>query len=297
MEPQEEDDVIPTEGPFQCEICFEVSESKPDFVDHIKSFHIHVVDKSVLESLESQVRDEFLKSDLKTSLYKRKKSKDFIIKRDFLYCHQCSYYTDRSYTYLNRHFKSVHLNIQIKCNECEYKCKKPETLGDHKRLCHGDSELKCKFETCKMSFKTYAALGEHKSMVHDGISYSCKECEKYFSRNSTLKKHINYKHLKIPRPHLPQNFRCTLCSFKSCKESTLDKHIENFHVNKISFKCDECEFEFKHRKSLTRHKRLNKHIKSSDVKKTIYNCDSCEVFYEHRNSLARHKRLSHTNKK
>ena len=43
-------------GPFQCEICKEVSATKQMFVTHIKTRHRHSVDPEVLRSLELDLR-------------------------------------------------------------------------------------------------------------------------------------------------------------------------------------------------------------------------------------------------
>jgi hypothetical protein len=56
---EEEDDVeevFPTIGPYQCEICQVITDTKAEFVAHIKAKHRDVVDEEVLKSLESDIR-------------------------------------------------------------------------------------------------------------------------------------------------------------------------------------------------------------------------------------------------
>ena len=57
-EPVEDDteEVFPTIGPYQCEICQMITDTKADFVGHIKAKHRDVVDEEVLNSLESDIR-------------------------------------------------------------------------------------------------------------------------------------------------------------------------------------------------------------------------------------------------
>eukprot|EP00093_Oithona_nana_P002261 02261.XXX_4252_2358_1 [CDS] Oithona nana genome sequencing. len=57
-EPVEDDteEVFPTIGPYQCEICQMITDTKVDFVAHIKAKHRDVVDDEVLLSLESDIR-------------------------------------------------------------------------------------------------------------------------------------------------------------------------------------------------------------------------------------------------
>lgn len=50
------DEVFPSIGPYQCEICQAITDTKAEFVGHIKQFHRDVVDEEVLRSLESDLR-------------------------------------------------------------------------------------------------------------------------------------------------------------------------------------------------------------------------------------------------
>ena len=50
------EEIFPAVGPYQCEICQKITDTKQDFVDHIKKFHINVVDGEVLKSLESDLK-------------------------------------------------------------------------------------------------------------------------------------------------------------------------------------------------------------------------------------------------
>jgi hypothetical protein len=59
VEPGEDEDmeeVFPTIGPYQCEICQIITDTKVEFVDHIESKHADVVDEEVLLSLKSDIR-------------------------------------------------------------------------------------------------------------------------------------------------------------------------------------------------------------------------------------------------
>lgn len=50
-----EEEIFPSLGPYQCEICQQITETKQEFVAHIKSLHRDIVDESVLWSLESDL--------------------------------------------------------------------------------------------------------------------------------------------------------------------------------------------------------------------------------------------------
>ena len=63
---EEDDDleeIFPTIGPYQCEICQKITDTKQDFVDHIKKYHLNVVDEEVLKSLESDLRKNKIKAE------------------------------------------------------------------------------------------------------------------------------------------------------------------------------------------------------------------------------------------
>jgi len=55
-EDEDMEEIFPAVGPYQCEICQKITDTKQEFVDHIKNYHIHVVDEEVLRSLESDLR-------------------------------------------------------------------------------------------------------------------------------------------------------------------------------------------------------------------------------------------------
>ena len=91
LQPQSDSDesqeVFPAVGPFQCEMCQEISGTKQDFVNHIKANHRDFIDPEVLGSLESDLKirekkilkkrekslAEMIKSE-KSSVVKKKKS-------------------------------------------------------------------------------------------------------------------------------------------------------------------------------------------------------------------------------
>ena len=53
---EEGQEVFPAVGPFQCEMCQEISGTKQDFVNHIKANHSDFIDPQILLSLESDLR-------------------------------------------------------------------------------------------------------------------------------------------------------------------------------------------------------------------------------------------------
>merc|ERR1711971_979134 len=55
-EEESEAEMFPSFGPYQCEICQAIIETKQEFVKHIKTLHRGMVDKAVLQSLELDLK-------------------------------------------------------------------------------------------------------------------------------------------------------------------------------------------------------------------------------------------------
>merc|ERR1711971_71798 len=55
-EEESEAEMFPSFGPYQCEICQAIIETKQEFVKHIKTLHRGMVDKEVLQSLELDLK-------------------------------------------------------------------------------------------------------------------------------------------------------------------------------------------------------------------------------------------------
>ena len=71
------EEIFPAVGPYQCEICQKITDTKQDFVDHIKKFHINVVDDEVLKSLESDLKKSRKKAAKQATLQNGTGSKNF----------------------------------------------------------------------------------------------------------------------------------------------------------------------------------------------------------------------------
>lgn len=59
-------EVFPSVGPYQCEICQNITNRKLDFVNHIKAKHRNMIDPGVLRTLESDLRKRNKKMMKKT---------------------------------------------------------------------------------------------------------------------------------------------------------------------------------------------------------------------------------------
>ena len=54
--------MFPSIGPYQCEICQNITQTKKEFVEHIKAKHRKIVDEEVLRSLEKDLQKSLRKA-------------------------------------------------------------------------------------------------------------------------------------------------------------------------------------------------------------------------------------------
>ena len=126
--------------------------------------------------------------------------------------HQCnlcnkSYVSSRA---LKNHIKYFHeqqqRNIQtVNCSYCN-KAFRPDNLKKHIMCVHQGirPRLKCEFVNCGKIYESHRGLASHVKRFHQGIKeekiHKCNWCNKYFTRYSTVKKHIAEIHLTSSVP-------------------------------------------------------------------------------------------------
>ena len=109
---------------------------------------------------------------------------------------------------LNRQFISkCKLDWHLKCHKRQFKCtfegcgksfKQKQHLKNH-LLTHSDFDrpFSCNYKGCGKAFKSISHLKDHTQSIHMKLKpFSCCFCTKYFSRNSSLKYHIQQTHSK-----------------------------------------------------------------------------------------------------
>ena len=113
--------------------------------------------------------------------------------------------------------------------------------------------------------------------------FECKECDKKFSVNSKLKRHINSVHLKI---------KDNICEYENCdykfsENFHLKEHIERVHLNIKNFKCKECDFTFYANGD------LQQHIKQVHLKIKDFQCEYCDFKCSSKGNLNQHIKMVH----
>ncbi|CAG9539151.1 unnamed protein product [Cercopithifilaria johnstoni] len=110
-------------------------------------------------------------------------------------------------------------------------------------------------------------------LTHNNIRpFKCEQCGKNFTRNHSLKKHVN---------------------IHKCSSEKLYSTSSNLNRNKSThdevrrFKCEICDKAFKGRHCLMRHMKTHTDEKTEK-------CNLCDKAFKHRSALQRHK-LTHEN--
>lgn len=104
--------------------------------------------------------------------------------------------------------------------------------------------------------------------------YRCDECDKTFTRDTSLIVH-KQRHAGV------KPWTCEYCEFTCTTKGELESH-RRIHTREISYKCDECDAAYTHKNSLVIHKRTHTCEKP-------FSCDECEAAFGDSSSLAQHK--------
>ncbi len=146
--------------------------------------------------------------------------------------------------------------------------------------------------------------------------FACDKCDKKFTRNGILAKHMNAKHLGIRykcdfnqckfesndrlrlKTHklLHLGIKKCLCEWPGCESrfattSNLNKHVKMVHMNERQFKCDwnQCYEEF------LRYDLLETHINKVHQNLRPFQCHKCDKSYKSQKILNNHLKNVHEN--
>ena len=164
------------------------------------------------------------------------------------------------------------------CNVCHKSFKRKVALDDHVKI--HKKTFQC--ETCGAYFSHATSLKAHIDFKHLGKYVECKECGKKLSRNMTLLKHVRLVHRKI------KPFICSVCGFTCAARKELNEHVR-IHTGEKPYQCQYCPSKFARRDYLKQHVRTHTGEKP-------YMCDDCGQRFTCRNSLGLHRRNRHRDK-
>ena len=194
---------------------------------------------------------------------------------------------------LLRHIRMIHENQRssyyltskdkIKCQYCDQKINKSNMVS-HIKVSH-TKENNC--QSCQKSFRSKGALGKHMQMCLTGNKPKCSLCNKAFSCEETLIRHIKMKHEnEFPSWYSKgsKKIKCQYCE-KEISGWYFPTHI-NMHQKDLNEKdCEFCVRSFQSIESLRNHVKVNHGEKSK--------CVYCGKLYLHRDSLFSHIKEYH----
>lgn len=139
------------------------------------------------------------------------------------------------------------LQHEVVCDVCKFKTIHQSSLRRHRKI-HDSKPYRC--QTCKSLFKT-----ENEFQVHEcflDIKFKCKYCEKPFGTSSNFHRHMK-NHFKdhkenmstVQRPKGRTYYKCDQCLFKTKCRKSLAKHKNHKHIerNKKNMICEFCTYE------------------------------------------------------
>jgi KRAB domain-containing zinc finger protein len=177
----------------------------------------------------------------------------------------------------------------IKCQFCDVTLSHKSALVRHEMLVHAIEEVPAREYTlkCSMSPKTFEnQKGRNANEQQINLKrtlFSCVICEKQFTRNSQVYRHMRVVHEKV------RDFNCEKCAQSFTCKRDLTKHFETVHLKLRPFQCAECNKGFYLMTKLLVHVKLV-HEKA----KPVIICNTCEKSFPTKKLLGRHRRDYHS---
>ena len=215
-------------------------------------------------------------------------------------CAECGKEFVQNHT-LQKHVLLAHSSgRRFQCEKCDVRFSDEASLSKHERA--HDEGLQC--SECGKWFTHKRSLGRHMMMHNtekvfsandaekmyrttaekkpDRIMFKCDECDKAFSTENQLMRHVTAKH-SGEKP-----YACDLCggdkAFRT--SSKLKCHVRQVHSEARPFKCGTCGSAYKQKNE------LNRHMKSHSEERP-YLCTECPWQFREQSMLRRHM-LTHS---
>ena len=178
------------------------------------------------------------------------------------------------------HVESVHGTWMYKCGFCKELFKKESEVKIHIGVVHKGTRKRpigrdMNPKVCPLCGKSYRRLQRHMIGVHEkrDLKLPCPHCDKTARDPYTLKKHIEWHHVKDP---------CPDCG-KILSRADLRRHSKQWHEAERAFKCTHCP------KSFTNSKALRDHINTHTGEKP-YKCKYCTACFASHGTHATHQK-------
>ena len=251
---------------FPCESCGKIFDNQKTLAEHVYNIHkIHISTCDICgktfknhKTLSNHMRlhktincDSCGKS-FKVAYYTRHKAKCKIYN-----CEECDY-TTRSERDLKAH-KKVHQQILHQCLFCPYTTSKNSHLKRHILNVHSDSEKFC-CDECDKQYSRESSLQYHKESKHSP-NHRCDHCDKEFETRRNLEKHIldQHTHNKI-----------------TTSNGFMILHQSERTIKRKTYFCHLCDYKTTWKGNLKKHvdrMHLNPRPPKIDPSKTCLNCN------------------------
>jgi uncharacterized C2H2 Zn-finger protein len=171
---------------------------------------------------------------------------------------------------------------------CDYSSYYKDVLERHAKVVHLGETKGFKCDNCDKAFTRKSTLASHVNKIHNNLNrqeFQCDHCDKAFDQNGTLTAHINDIHKKIKR------FFCDLCDYCSYYRKHLERHATSVHVGIKNIKCDQCD------KAFTRKEILVNHVNNVHKKLRNHSCQWCNYTTYGKSEMKIHNNAVHLGKK
>ncbi len=147
--------------------------------------------------------------------------------------YRCNYCESEwvSHAAVVKHYAEFHNNHVFACTDCAFIGHNQKVLTNHRKGVHKIDAYQC--TKCDKSFSTQFLLRKHMEIPHQGSSqtYKCKRCDVVALTRKDLYNHTQKDH--------PKDFACTHCNFKTASETCLKAHISKQHTQH-PYQCNQC---------------------------------------------------------
>ncbi|XP_039947455.1 zinc finger protein 888-like isoform X1 [Bactrocera tryoni] len=304
------------ERPYNCPQCAARYRTRSGCVAHINAIHLKKGDKcelcdKIVAGGAGQMRMhiernhthgnytcEICHMELKNiSLYNFKYHKRWHNEDKLWRCELCGKaFVTR--THLIEHKVTHTRQGEFLCTRCGKSTRSKWELRTHLFTIHGEGEAPLKCNYCDEKFTQHVQKRAHLERYHPmelaKRIVSCTKCEKHFSTETNLQRHIKQQHNEVNAEmelsdmvtsSTPQyeGFMCAHCPRKYRSKYALIKHLKVHAVMADRpYSCPDCEMHFKHFSELDRHD-LQHHATVRP-----YRCDKCFKAFATKTALKIH---------
>ena len=135
---------------------------------------------------------------------------------------------------LSRHVDAIHRGIKYKCKQCPKEYTQTEHLKKHVEAIHGGIKYRC--QQCPKEYNQSENLKTHVKITHEGQKFLCHHCSVTFGRKENLYSHIRKHNSTIT---IPGSFQCQECEKTFSENYNLKRHVDIIHGG-IKYKCQQC---------------------------------------------------------